>query len=53
MSFTETQLVENLVFLYSFLKKSNTFDNKRVLFKSIYICTTMSPSIKLNLNLFT
>jgi len=53
MSFTETQLVENLVFLYSFLKKSNTFNTKRVLFKSIYICTTMSPSIKLNLNLFT
>lgn len=50
--FTEKQLIENLQTLYKSLEE-NCLDNnknKNTFINSIFICTTMGPSIKLDLN---
>ena len=51
-NFTETQLVENLQELYNSIEKNRPAGVKGKYFKSLFICTTMGPSIKLDLNTF-
>lgn len=51
-NFTETQLIENLQALYNSIEKNRPSGVKGKYFKSLFICTTMGPSIKLNLNAF-
>lgn len=51
-NFSDTQLIDNLKFLYDSLKKNKPAGFKGTYLKTIHICTTMGPSIKLNLNLF-
>jgi large subunit ribosomal protein L1 len=50
--FTENQLVENLQALYNSIEKNRPSGVKGKYFKSLFICTTMGPSIKLDLNSF-
>jgi len=50
--FTETQLTENLQALYSSIEKNRPSGVKGKYFKSLFICTSMGPSIKLDLNTF-
>jgi large subunit ribosomal protein L1 len=50
--FTETQLVENLVSLYNSIEKNRPSGVKGKYFKSVFICTTMGSSIKLDLSAF-
>jgi len=49
-NFSEMQLLDNLKFLYNSIKKNKPIGIKGNYFKSIHLCTTMGPSIKLNLN---
>ena len=51
-SFAETQLVENLKALYNSIEKNRPSGVKGKYFNSLFICTTMGPSIKLDLNSF-
>ena len=50
--FTDTQLVENLTALYNSIEKNRPSGVKGKYFKSMFICTTMGSSIKLDLNAF-
>lgn len=50
--FAENQLVENLQTLYNSIEKNRPSGVKGKYFKSVFICTTMGPSIKLDLNSF-
>jgi len=50
--FTENQLGENLQALYDSIEKNRPSGVKGKYFKSLFICTTMGPSIKLDLNTF-
>ena len=50
--FAENQLVENLQALYNSIEKNRPSGVKGKYFKSVFICTTMGPSIKLDLNSF-
>jgi len=50
--FSEIQLVENLQALHSSIEKNRPSGVKGKYFKNIFICTTMGPSIKLDLNSF-
>nr|YP_009029024.1 ribosomal protein L1 [Cylindrotheca closterium]AGH28563.1 ribosomal protein L1 [Cylindrotheca closterium] len=50
--FAENQLVENLQALYNSIEKNRPSGVKGKYFKSLFICTTMGPSIKLDLNTF-
>jgi len=50
--FTENQLIENLQALYNSIEKNRPSGVKGKYFKSVFICTTMGPSIKLNLTSF-
>ena len=50
--FTEIQLIENLQALYESIEKNRPSGVKGKYFKNISICTTMGPSIKLELNCF-
>jgi large subunit ribosomal protein L1 len=50
--FTEIQLVENLQALYNSIEKNRPSGVKGKYFKNLFICTTMGPSIKLDLNTF-
>ena len=50
--FTDTQLVENLTALYNSIEKNRPSGVKGKYFKTLYICTTMGPSIQLDLNSF-
>ena len=49
-NFSENQLVENLQSLYNSIEKNRPSGVKGKYFKSLFICTTMGPSIKLDLN---
>ena len=49
-NFTTNQLVENLQALYNSIEKNRPSGVKGKYFKSLFICTTMGPSIKLDLN---
>ena len=52
VSFTETQLIENLQALYQSIEKNRPSGVKGKYFKSVFICSTMGSSIKLDLNAF-
>jgi len=52
VNFTETQLLENLQALYNSIEKNRPAGVKGKYFKNVFICTTMGPSIKLDLNAF-
>ena len=51
-NFTETQLVENLKALYKSIEQNRPSGVKGKYFKTLLICTTMGPSIELNLEMF-
>jgi large subunit ribosomal protein L1 len=51
-NFTETQLTENLKELYKSIESNRPSGVKGKYFKSLYICTTMGPSLKLDLDIF-
>ena len=51
-NFSEEQLKENLLAVYSSIEKNKPTGVKGKYFKSFYICTTMSPGIKLEINTF-
>jgi large subunit ribosomal protein L1 len=50
--FTDAQLVENLTALYNSIEKNRPSGVKRKYFKSLFICTSMGSSIKLDLEMF-
>lgn len=50
--FTETQLIENLTALYKSIEQNRPSGVKGKYFKSLFICTTMGSSIKLDLDIF-
>jgi large subunit ribosomal protein L1 len=50
INFTKDQLKENLLTVYNSIEKNKPSGVKGKYFKSINICTTMSPSVKLELN---
>jgi len=50
--FTSSQLIENLIALYNSIEKNRPSGVKGKYFKSLFICTTMGSSIKLDLNAF-
>ena len=50
--FTKNQLVENLEALYNSIEKNRPSGVKGKYFKSLFICSTMGPSIKLDLAAF-
>ena len=52
ISFTEQQLFENLLTLYTSIEKNKPSGVKGRYFKSFNICTTMSPSLNLDLSTF-
>ncbi len=51
-NFTEEQLMENLQALYTSIEKSKPNGVKGKYFKSFYLCTTMSPSVEVQLSSF-
>merc|ERR1712187_891281 len=51
-NFSDIHLSDNLNFLYNSIKKNKPSGLKGNYFNSIFICTTMGPSIKLDLNIF-
>lgn len=52
-NFTSKQLYENLVALYQSIEQNRPSGVKGKYFKSLYICTSMGPSIKLDLDIFS
>jgi len=50
--FSDSQLVENLKALYNSIEKNRPSGVKGKYFKSLFICTTMGSSIKLDLEIF-
>ena len=52
VDFTDFQLIENLQALYRSIEQNRPSGVKGKYFKSLFICTTMGPSIKLDLNSF-
>jgi len=52
VNFSEEQLKENLIAVYNSIEKNKPTGVKGKYFKSFNICTTMSPSIKIELNTF-
>ena len=51
-NFTDSQLVENLQALHKSIEQNRPSGVKGKYFKSLFICTSMGPSIKLELDLF-
>jgi large subunit ribosomal protein L1 len=51
--FTSTQLLENLQAVYQSIEQNRPSGVKGKYFKSIYICSSMGPSIQLDLTTFT
>ena len=52
VDFSETQLLENLQALYNSIEKNRPSGVKGKYFKSLFLCTTMGPSVKLDLTSF-
>lgn len=52
INFTENQLLENLKAFYNSIEKNRPSGVKGKYFKGVFICTTMGPSIKLDLTSF-
>ena len=50
--FTEGQLIENLTALYQSIEQNRPSGVKGKYFKSLFICTSMGPSLQLDLDLF-
>jgi len=50
--FTEIQLIENLTALYQSIEQNRPSGVKGKYFKNMFICTSMGPSIQLELNIF-
>ena len=50
--FTEAQLLENLISLYNSIEKNRPSGVKGKYFKNIYICSSMGPSIQVDLEAF-
>jgi large subunit ribosomal protein L1 len=50
--FYNNQLIENLQALYKSIEQNRPSGVKGKYFKSLFICTTMGPSIKLDLDIF-
>jgi len=51
-NFTESQLIENLTALYNSILQNRPSGVKGKYFKKIFICTSMGPSIQLDLTIF-
>ena len=51
-NFTDLQLIENLTALYRSIEQNRPSGVKGKYFKNLFICTTMGPSIKLDLDIF-
>jgi len=51
-NFTVEQLIENLTALYNSIELNRPSGVKGKYFKSLFICTSMGPSIKLDLDIF-
>ena len=51
-NFSKDQLIENLTSLYQSIEQNRPSGVKGKYFKSLFICTTMGSSIKLNLEIF-
>jgi large subunit ribosomal protein L1 len=51
-NFTENQLIENLKELYKSIEQNRPSGVKGKYFKSLFICTSMGPSLKLELDSF-
>ena len=51
-NFTKTQLIENLITLYQSIEKNRPSGVKGKYFKNLFICTSMGPSIQLDINAF-
>jgi large subunit ribosomal protein L1 len=51
-NFSKNQLMENLVSLYQSIQQNRPTGVKGKYFKSLFICTSMGPSIQLDLNVF-
>ena len=51
-NFTNMQLIENLKALYKSIEQNRPSGVKGKYFKNLFICTTMGPSIRLDLNSF-
>ena len=52
VNFTKQQLIENLVTLYKSIEQNRPSGVKGRYFKSLFICSTMGPSIPLDLATF-
>lgn len=52
-NFANNQLIENLTALYRSIEQNRPSGVKGKYFKSLFICTTMGPSIKLDLEIFS
>lgn len=52
-NFTDLQLIENLTALYRSIEQNRPSGVKGKYFKNLVICTTMGPSIKLDLEIFS
>lgn len=53
VDFTNTQLIENLTALYRSIEQNRPSGVKGKYFKNLSICTSMGPSLKLDLNIFS
>ena len=51
-NFTQTQLLENLTALYKSIETNRPSGVKGKYFKNLFICTSMGPSIQLDINAF-
>ena len=51
-NFSKNQLIENLTSLYQSIEQNRPTGVKGKYFKSLFICTSMGPSIQLDLNAF-
>jgi len=51
-NFSETKLLENLICIYKSIEQNRPSGVKGKYFKSIHICSSMGPSIELNLDAF-
>jgi len=51
-NFSKNQLIENLTSLYRSIEQNRPSGVKGKYFKSLFICTSMGPSIQLDLNIF-
>jgi len=53
VNFSKNQLIENLTSLYKSIEQNRPSGVKGKYFKSLFICTSMGPSIQLDVNAFT